>query len=283
MKKQQMHLAVLMTTFAMAGLLSSCAPPAPTEVDVRVNNARIVSLNPCTDAILVDVAYPGQVLALSHYSHDPASSSIPHDVASQFPVTGGTVEEILALDPDMVLASSFLPPATANALRDLDIPFRTFASPTSVSQNMAQVHYIGKLAGQSSSALSYAGMISEAIRRNAAPPGHTPISTVLWQPGEIVPGEGALISELMREAGFSSHSAALGMGQADYLPLEVLLAHPPELLLVAGNSRGQLHPALQQLENTRVETLDPSLLYCGGPTIIRAMERLAEIRTSMRS
>ena len=38
------------------------------------------------------------------------------------------------------------------------------------------------------------------------------------------------------------------------------------------------HPALRGLESVRYERLDPSLLFCGGPTVIRAVETLAEIR-----
>jgi iron complex transport system substrate-binding protein len=37
---------------------------------------RIVSLNPCLDAILLDVADPGQITALSHYSREPTQSVI---------------------------------------------------------------------------------------------------------------------------------------------------------------------------------------------------------------
>jgi hypothetical protein len=45
----------------------------------------IVSLNPCSDAILAEVADPGQVLALSHYSRDPRSSSMDVGLARRFP------------------------------------------------------------------------------------------------------------------------------------------------------------------------------------------------------
>jgi iron complex transport system substrate-binding protein len=42
------------------------------------------------------------------------------------------------------------------------------------------------------------------------------------------------------------------------------------------------HPALKKLHGTRREVLDPSLLWCGGPTVIRAAERLGAIRRSIR-
>ena len=72
----------------------------------------IVSLNPCADAILAKVAAPGQLLAISHYSHDPRGSSMPLAQARRYRTTGGTVEEIAALAPDLVVGDSFTVPAT---------------------------------------------------------------------------------------------------------------------------------------------------------------------------
>ena len=103
---------------------------------------------------------------------------------------------------------------------------------------------------------------------------------MLWQPGGIVPGDQQLISEWLRAAGFSSHSAKLGLGQADFLSLEQVLADPPDVLLVAGKSRAQQHPALAEID-TLVAEFDPALLYCGGPTIPRAMERLRQIHSEV--
>ena len=58
---------------ALAALaLGGCA--APPRADERVHPT-IVSLNPCTDAILAEVADPAQLLAISHYSHDPRATS----------------------------------------------------------------------------------------------------------------------------------------------------------------------------------------------------------------
>lgn len=104
------------------------------------------------------------------------------------------------------------------------------------------------------------------------------VSTVLWQPGGIVPGEGALVSDMLRRAGFASHSAARGLRQADFLPLEQVVADPPDLLLVAGDSAAQRHPVLAEVRGMRIERFDPSLLYCGGPTIPKAMARLRQVR-----
>ncbi|MBA4009253.1 MAG: iron ABC transporter substrate-binding protein, partial [Erythrobacter sp.] len=74
-------------------------------------------------------------------------------------------------------------------------------------------------------------------------------------------------------------AARRGLRQADRVSLEAVLADPPQVLLVAGDAAGQRHPVLAgQLKATHIAAFDPSLIYCGGPTIPRARARLAEIR-----
>jgi iron complex transport system substrate-binding protein len=265
---------------AIAGIalvLAGCAQSAPPDAPETHDAPRVVSLNPCLDAILVEVADPEQILALSHYSGDRTSSSIAPEIAARFTKSGGTVEEVLALDPDLVLASTFIAPSTRNALERLGVRIATFDSPGTIAESKAQIRQIGELLGQGLNAELLVRDIDRAWVERDRPS----IATLLWQPGQIVPGEATLVSELLARNGFASHSAAQGLGQADYVSLEALLANPPDLVLVAGSSRGQQHPLLGKLEQTKVEALEPRLLYCGGPTIIALQQRLDEIRADM--
>ena len=255
-----------------AVLLAGCGgTPASEGGDGR----RIVSLNPCADAILAEVA-PERLVAVSHYSHDPRATSMDVDVARRFPATGGTVEEVLALAPDVVVASSFLAPATRAAFADLGIRVEQVGIASSLEESVAQVRALAGVAQAAPAGEALAERMQVAWA-GAASDGPQ-VSTVLWQPGGIVPGDGALVSQMMRQAGLASHSAEQGLAQADYLPLEAMLADPPDLLLVAGRERSQSHPALATLGDMRTERFDPSLLYCGGPTIPRALKRLVEVR-----
>jgi iron complex transport system substrate-binding protein len=260
---------------AGALLLAACAPAEP---GVRADGPTIVSLNPCLDAIAVEVAAPRQVLALSHYSRDPGSSSIRQAIAARYAVTGGTAEEVIALAPDLVLASSFLPQPTRAALERAGLRVETFGSPTTIAASAAQVRDVARLAGREAEGAA----LVAAMARAAAPAPAAPVDTLLWQPGEIVAGEATLVAEMLRAKGFASHAAAMGLGQADFVALETVLARPPELLLVAGDSAGQRHPLLGQLSGTRVEPLAPNLLFCGGPTVIALGERLDALRKEMR-
>jgi len=76
---------------------------------------RVVSLNPCVDAVLMQVADPAQIAAISHYSQDPAATSIPLALARRFKATSETAEEVVALAPDLVITGEHVAPSTIAA------------------------------------------------------------------------------------------------------------------------------------------------------------------------
>lgn len=255
------------------GGCTSAPPPVPRE------RPTIVSLNPCTDAILAEVADPAQLLAISHYSHDSRASSMDLAIARRYRATGGTAEEVAALSPDIVVGSSFMDPATRSALERLGMRVETLGIAATVADSEAQVRELARIAGHPERGEALVRRIEESL---AAPIGPE-IETALWQGGGIVPGKDTLMAELMTRAGLASYSQRRGMAQGDYLPLEGIAADPPELLLVAGSERGQRHPILARIPGMRVESFDPALTYCGGPSIIRAMTRLRSFETPQPS
>ena len=85
---------------ALAGVASPAAPRVAAPSAPR----RVVSLNPCLDAILVEVADRAQIAALSHYARQPQGSTIVA-IARTLPETFESAEEVLMLRPDLVLAS----------------------------------------------------------------------------------------------------------------------------------------------------------------------------------
>ena len=246
----------------------------------------IVSLNPCADAILAEVTAPGQVLAISHYSHDPRGSSMSLEQARRFRSTGGTVEEIAALAPDLVVGDSFTAPATQAALRRLGIRFAALPIASTIAASEAQVRFVARLAGQGASGERLVGRIERSLLEAAPPPGWTRPSALVWQGGGLVAGDETLIAQMLARAGFRPAAAARGLGQGAILPLEAMLGDPPQVIFTAGDPRAEQdrslrHPVLAGLTGTARAELDPGLFYCGGPSIPRAMARLAAVRASL--
>jgi iron complex transport system substrate-binding protein len=269
----------ILLVLALAGCTAAparkAAPPLPT----------IVSLNPCTDAILAEVADPSQILAISHYSQDPAGSSMDLNTAGQFHSTGGSVEEVLALRPDLVVDGNFTAPATRAALAQLGLKLEQVPIAATVPESIAQIRRLAALAGHPGRGEVLVRRIEAAMAASAAPAG-APVPAIVWQGGGIVAGEGTLATALLAHTGFANVAVARGLAQASHLPLEDMLARPPRVILSAGNSHGQEdrllgHPALAGLKGTTRAPLEPALLWCGGPTIPKTLARLAEVRRSL--
>ena len=269
---------------AVALTIGGCAqvgPVAPTA------HPTIVSLNPCADAILAEVAAPGQLLAISHYSHDPRGSSMPLAQARRFPATAGTVEEIAALAPDLVVGDSFTGPATRNALRRLGIRFAALPIAPTIAASVAQTRFLARLAQRQKTGERLVQRIDDSLRAAAPPSDWIPPSAIVWQGGGLVAGDATLIAELMDRAGLRSATATRGLGQGAILPLEAMLADPPQVILAAGDPRAEQdrllrHPVLAGLTRTTRARLDPGLFYCGGPSIPRALARLTAIRGELK-
>ena len=266
--------------------LAACAPvPQQARAGGRPT---IVSLNPCSDAILAEVADPAQIRAISAYSRNPASSSMDLALARRLPVTSGSVEELLALRPDVIVSGSFTSPATRQALAGLGLRLEELPIATTLAESEAQVMQLARLAGHPERGAALVARIEAALAVATPPAGQKPVSAVIWESGGIVAGRDTLIADLLRRTGFTDYAAGQGLRQADVLPLEKMIAAPPQVILAAGNLHAQedrllAHPALARLTGTRRESLDPSLLWCGGPTIIRAAARLKAVRASTGS
>jgi len=261
-------------------LLAACAP-SQSETVQTPEATRIVSLNPCVDAILAEVA-PERLVAVSHYSRDAQSSSMELALARSFPATSGSAEEVAALAPDLVVAGAFLPPATERALTEMGIRLVKTDSIASIADARAQVRELAGLAGRVAAGEELVARIDRAIANAAPPKEEKPAAALIWQSGGLVPGEDTLISDLLMQTGFTNFSAGRGLGQGAVLPLEDVLADPPPVILNAGGGRMQSHPALAALASgTAVRQFDTRLTWCGGPTIPRAAERLAEIRRGL--
>ncbi|WP_285017136.1 helical backbone metal receptor [Novosphingobium sp. fls2-241-R2A-195] len=265
--------------------LAACQPwsDPPVEGSVR---PRIVSLNPCTDAVLAEVTSPGQLLAISHYSHDPSASSMDLARAAQFAEVSDAVEDVVALEPDVVVASSYTPPATAQALRDMGLEVVLEPLPADLPEALAQVRRLAKLAGNRSEGEELAGRMEAAVARAKPPTGVRPVQALLWESGGIVAGDHTLIADLMRRAGFANAAAARGLAQADYLPLERVVADPPRVVFTVGSPAGEedrmlRHPALAKVRGMIRAPLDRSLIWCGGPTVPKALARFAQVRRSL--
>lgn len=264
----------------VAALGLAAAAPAPASV------RRIVSLNPCLDAILVAVAAPRQVAALSHFSRERGNSSIG-ERARQFPFTYESAEEVIALSPDLVLASRHSSLATRNALKRLGVRVEVFSTPDTVSESLQQVRHIAALAGQPELGRREVERIEAALAAAEPPPGARPARALVFQRNGFSSGPDTLMDELLRRTGFRNAAVEYGAKQTTEISLDMVLTDPPDVLLSGEalpgaptwGERVMRHPALDRLKGrVQIVKFPQHLMFCGGPNLVEAADRLAKAR-----
>lgn len=269
--------AILLAFTALAG----CAP-APR------GGGGIVSTNPCADAMLVELVPHDRIAAISHYSQDPGATSIPLDLANRFRGTRGTAEEVVAMKPDLVIASSFTAPATRAAYARAGLRTLYLDSPVTIEASKAQVTELAATLGAVDKGRAMNARIDRAVA--AAASSGRPVPALVWIGGNMVSGEGNLLDEMLRRAGFSNQAAHYGLQFTGTLPAERIVADPPRVMLVpdgqgrdAASRAAELRRrALAHAQGRVTEAVFPrNLVNCGGPVIASAMTRLAQIRREM--
>ncbi len=232
------------------------------------------------------VADPRQIAALSAYSRDPAQSAVAAE-ARAYAFTGGSGEEIVALRPDLVLGSGTVAAQLDHILPRLHIRHETFTVPSTIEESLAQVTRVAALVGRPERGAALNARIRAALAAAAPAPGEKRFEALIFEGHGIASGPHTLMSALMNAAGFDNIARSYGLRGTLDIPLEVLIARPPQVLLSGRLSPGEpswadrilSHPALKTLERRMLrETFPEPLMFCGGPVIIPAIEQLALAR-----
>jgi iron complex transport system substrate-binding protein len=247
---------------------------------------RIASLNACLDAMLVHLADRSQIAALSHYAREEQGSTVAAQ-ARTLPFTWESAEEIIALQPDLVLASQHSALATRNALKRLHVPVERFTVPKTVEESLAQVRRVARLIDHQDRGGRLVARIRAALAAATVHPGARRLSALIYQPNGFAAGPHTLADEMMTLAGFDNAARRYGLKSWGNVPLELLLADPPEVLLVGEPAPGarswadrvMTHPALGALKGRMKQARFPErLLYCGGPVLIQTAQAMARAR-----
>ena len=230
--------------------------------------ARVVSLNLCTDILLVQLA-PEQIAALSLLARDPALSVVAAQ-AARLPWVRPEAEAVLRLHPDLVLAGEYGAQAAVGLLRERGVRVVAIPEPTDFAGITTQVE---------TAALALrvpergAEMLARMRARLAAVRPRNGGRAVFWQAHGFIAGPGSFGDVVLRAAGFTDAGTGAAVGA------EMMAAHPPDVLVVASAPAYPslatdllTHPAVARVRRVEVP---PALLACAGPWSVGAVEMLA--------
>lgn len=238
-----------MRTLAAALAFAVAAVCAPATAQVRVVDdagtpvelarpaRRIVSLAPhATEMLFAAGAGEAVIAVAAHSDHPPAARALPRvaDAASI------DLENIVALQPDLVVAWPYTAPPQLAALRALKIPV-FFSHPRTIDGIATDIERLGTLVGTSAQARKAAAALRERratlARKYAATVPLTVFYEIWNQPLYTIGGD-HLISEAIAVCGGRNVFAALTL-PAPEVNLEAVIAAAPQVIVGADDGGGR--------------------------------------------
>ncbi|QGX41554.1 ABC transporter substrate-binding protein [Permianibacter aggregans] len=244
---------------------------------------RVVSLSLCMDEYLLALAEPEQIAGVSFLARD-RQYSYHWRQAQQVNVHHGRVEEIIALNPDLILASRHETGATQRLLQRLDYPVAVFDSP----QRFAEIEKLVLQLGQRLQRQARAQQLLMAMREQLdmpTPATQKKLLAVNYAPNSYVPGQQSIKHEVMQRAGLLPIAEPLQWQFDGELPLEALLQHQPDVLILETTDQRQdalahrqlQHPALREYRRHTINIEIPTSLWlCAQPATAKAVVLLNE-------
>lgn len=244
---------------------------------------RIVSFNLCGDQLVVALADPGQIVALSPYATDPILSVVA-DKAKRYPQLDWRAEGTLTLTPDLVLVGTDDRGTTQRMLKRFGVPSYEVELVTGLDAGRRQITEFAALVGHPERGAALVAALDAAERKLAAAP-RPPFHTALIVDREgYTQGSDSLVAALVAKAGLRPPPGAPG-GFGGYVPLERILTLKPDVLVLrdppqTATDQGALtllHPALlAQYPPQRRISLATRFTFCGGPALVAALDYLAD-------
>jgi iron complex transport system substrate-binding protein len=249
---------------------------------------RIISLAPSNTEILFALGLAERVVAVTDYDNYPPE-------AKQKPSIGGfstpNIEKVVALSPDLVLATSIHQKQVIPNLEQKGITVFALA-PKTLDEVLEAITLVGKITGKDGEASRLVAEMGNRIKAVVDKTGSLSqeqrprVFYITWHDPLMTAGAGTLHDELIQKAGGTNVARNL-TGYAA-ITLEAVIDANPEVM-VAGVGMGtganaplQFAMTEPRLRNTdarlhnRVYAIDVDLAGRAGPRIVDALEQFAQ-------
>lgn len=244
---------------------------------------RIISLTPSHTEILYALGLEDQVVGITKYC------DYPPETASKLKVGESNVslEKVIALKPDLVLAHSFLNDTETRRLKSLGVKVLD-TDPKTFADVIADIRRIGEATGASRQAEKLAGSMEKAAKAiKAKTPGGRKIKTlVVIQPSPLwVAGPETFVDEMINCTNGENiaHDAKSGF---NLFSSETAFARNPDVIIVtrpedkAYFEKSSIWKKTTAVRSGNVTVIDPDLILRPGPRLVQGLEKLSAISRS---
>lgn len=247
---------------------------------------RVVSVNLCSDELLLLLADKEQIASLSYLSRDAQYSNWAN-AAEHFPVNYSGAEEVIALKPDLVLAGQYSNPMLIRLLQQQGINVQIVPRASTMEDLFVATKQVGAALGQiertEQMVLKWQTEIDGIIEQHNADVRQP--SMAILGPNGFTEGKGSLRDQMLQQVGIKNIASDLGMvGNAEFTLEQIILANPDMIAIEdTTENRHSLaqrfleHDALTQL-SSEVVALPARLWSCPGPSYVTALRGLHEAK-----
>ncbi|MBI4213810.1 MAG: ABC transporter substrate-binding protein [Chloroflexi bacterium] len=233
---------------------------------------RIHTLSVGFDEITFRLVEPSRVIAVGRVTADPQISNVA-DQARQIPnQVGRNAEQIVALQPDLVVASPFASVDLLEHLRSAGIPLVVADLVSSVDSHEENIRFLAYLYGEEAKGDELIQEVRERLERLQQFVARQPIHPrVLLLNGPTAAGSGTNEDGILRLAGAINAAAEVGLVGNREISLEVIPEMDPDIIVLT-----EADPALPSASSN-------ALLQHPGLADLRAMrdQRIVRIKASL--
>jgi len=206
---------------------------------VAARPMRVVSQSVGTDELLLALADPGQIAALSHIARDTHFSPVAAEAKAYPAIKDSDAESVLRFRPDLVLAASFTRPETLTLLRRSGVRLVVLDRFESLEDVYASLRILGRELGQEARAQALIAQCQNRVQALATRlKGVRPARVLSAGSYPFTSGTGTTFQDLCDHAGALNVAAEAGlMGHAP-TPSEKLLTWNVEVLVASGEEEG---------------------------------------------
>ncbi|MDQ2764435.1 MAG: ABC transporter substrate-binding protein [Pseudomonadota bacterium] len=243
-------------------LLGGCTLDVPAKPTTVVRPMRVMSLNQCTDQLVLALLPPERIASVTWLSRDPRYSA-QVAAARRVAANHGSVEEVARTRPDLIVTDTFSNPTGRAMLRRLGYPMLELAD----SGDVAGIrHNVATLATALDTGPRGRMLIARMDRQLTPVRRDTPITVVAW--GRDGMGDSPFLSAIIAAAGLTAIAGRGGV--------EALLRAKPDLLIrgIVDPREGSLgdnvttHPLVRRFwPAAKRLTVAQSATICGTPAI----------------
>ena len=255
---------LILRLVGLAELLASPATAAPQ---------RVASLNLCTDELVLLLADKRQLVSVSKLGGDSNETPVA-GLATGLHRNSGRMESVAGLTPDLVITGGGANRYAAEMAKRLGTRVVDVPPPQNIGEIRRNIRTVAAALGHPARGEVLVAKLDADL---GAVPKHA-TSAMLLSGGGYTVRTDSLAAELLRHAGLKQQSFP-----TERVPLDLLLADPPEVIVVTRYRSHQAslhqmwlaHPALRRLPaTTRIIQIDGRPWSCQGPLAAAGIARL---------